>query len=247
MVNVEQVERTFRKYYKHTGKLSIDPQTGLISCTGSVRSNWGYGDSRPTTLKVKFEKIRYDFNVGHGNLESLEGAPVWVGKNFSCSANKLRTLEGAPQHVGGSFGCSHNQLTSLEHSPQRLGESLDCSFNQLSSLRYCPQEVWNLFCMDNRLTSLNGAPTKIRHELRCWGNPLESLEGMPERLPLLWLDYSPTLPLLRCLNAKEIWQWIGWPVEVLNILRKYAGQGEASAFLCGAELAAAGYKENARW
>jgi hypothetical protein len=35
--------------------------------------------------------------------------------------------------------------------------------------------------------------------------------------------------------------------RILAILDRFAGQGEASAFECGAELSAAGYKRHAQW
>jgi hypothetical protein len=63
----------------------------------------------------------------------------------------------------------------------------------------------------------------------------------------LYLSYSPTLPLLRCLLAKKVVTTKPENSTVQDILNQYAGQGEAGAFACGAELATAGYKENARW
>ncbi len=250
MVDVEKIKKTFDKYYSHTGKLSIDPNTGLISCTGSVKSKEkSYLDDKPgiKTLRVRFGKIRYDFVVEHTDLVSLEGAPSWVGRDFRCGSNKLTSLLGSPLHVGGDFNCDKNLLQSLEHCPKSVGAIFSCMTNQLSSLEHAPEKVNTLYCMENKLTSLHGAPKKITGELGAWGNPLESLEGMPEEVNLLWLHYSPTLPLLRCLTAKKMWQGIGWPREVWDTLQKYMGQGREGAFDCRRELRAAGFEENARW
>jgi hypothetical protein len=119
--------------------------------------------------------------------------------------------------------------------------------NQLSSLEHVPEKVHDLFCMENKLTSLHGAPKTITGELRAWGNQLESLEGMPTEVRVLWIDYSPTLPLLRCLNAKKLWSGMGWPHEVRAILQKYMGQGKRAMFDCQKELEDAGFEGNARW
>ena len=250
MVDLEKIKKTFDQYYSHTGKLSIDSNTGLISCTGSVVSKTKrYLDGTPgiKTLRVRFGKIRYDFVVKHTDLVSLDGAPSWVGRDFLCGHNQLTSLLGSPKHVGGDFNCDNNQLQSLEHCPKSVGANFSCMTNELSSLEHVPEKVRGLFCMENKLVSLHGAPKKITGELRAWGNQLESLEGMPTEVGILWIDYSPTLPLLRCLNAKKMWQGTRWPREVWDILQKYLGQGQSGAIACAAELAAARFKSNARW
>ena len=251
MVDLDGIKKTFDRYYIHTGKLSIDPTTGLISCTGSITGKWSTFTERsplkPKNLRVKFGKIRNNFDVSYGALESIEGAPVWVGKNFSCRSNKITNLQGAPLHVGGLFACANNKLTSLEHCPKWVGLDFDCMDNQLTSLGHCPREVSSLFCMNNRLTSLRGAPSRIDGQLRCWGNSLESLEGMPADIYSLWIDYSPTLPLLRCLQAQNITWGPSWPRTVYDILKKYEGQGKRALFDCQKELEDAGFEDNARW
>jgi hypothetical protein len=250
MVDLAGIKKTFDKYYSHTGKLSVDPNTGLISCTGSVKSKEkSYLDGKPgiKTLRVRFGKIRYDFAVQHTDLVSLEGAPSWVGRDFKCGHNQLTSLLGSPQHVGGDFKCDNNNIESLEHCPKSVGANFSCMTNQLSSLEHVPEKVHDLFCMENKLVSLHGAPKTITGELRAWGNQLESLEGMPTEVRVLWIDYSPTLPLLRCLNAKKLWSGMGWPHEVRAILQKYMGQGKRAMFDCQKELEDAGFEGNARW
>ena len=106
----------------------------------------------------------------------------------------------------------------------------------------------NFYCNHNQLTTLKYSPTTIGGSFYCSINPLESLEGLPEKLKTLQLSYSPNLPLLRALNAKKIeFNPLLDDPTLKEILNRYAGQGEAGAFACGAELATAGYKENAQW
>ena len=106
----------------------------------------------------------------------------------------------------------------------------------------------DFWCNNNQLTTLEGTPNSVGRRFFCWNNPLTTLEGMPTQLLSLRLSYSPTLPLLRSLYAKKIDFWPELDDKTLEkILNTYAGQGEAGAFACGAELATAGFKENARW
>jgi hypothetical protein len=84
---------------------------------------------------------------------------------------------------------------------------------------------------------------------------LESLEGFPLEVSSVRFNWAPSLPLLRLLNAAKI--TVAYPgtdvyvrrngQKAADILNGYAGQGEAGAFACGAELASAGLKDNARW
>jgi hypothetical protein len=60
------------------------------------------------------------------------------------------------------------------------------------------------------------------------------------------LDYDQKLPLLRVLVARQIFiDYI--PIPLNDIIQKYAGQGRKGSLACAAEMARAGYKENARW
>jgi hypothetical protein len=162
--------------------------------------------------------------------------PVSFGSitgSFICSDNKLTTLKGAPSHVGGVFDCSMNALTSLVHSPEYVGR--------------------DFYCGRNKLTNLKGAPEEVGVEFNCNGNPLTSLEGAPNVIPAWFVvSYSPDLPLLRTLVAKQ-GVWLNWGLgghsEVEDILQdpEFKGKGKAGAIKCAIALIKAGYKENARW
>lgn len=163
--------------------------------------------------------VGYYYDCSVNRLESLQGATETIHGNFNCHNNKLRNLRGAPKQVLGSFVCSHNQLTSLEGGPSKVGEDFDCDHNHL--------------------TDLVGAPQAVGDAFDCSFNELESLRGLPADLSTanLLLPYSPGLPLLRTLAAKEI-TFIGSKgtggisSNIQVILNKYAGQGKRGVPAC---------------
>ena len=165
-----------------------------------------------------------------GTLRIMHTLPVQFGHvtaRFGCSASRLETLVGAPHTVGKEFSCSKNKLTSLEGAPRSVGGGF--------------------WCAHNYLTNLVGAPDHVGGSLQCNGNPLKSLDGIPKVLKdQIWLDYDGHLPLLRLLETTAFVLSFA-PDKVKNILNKYAGQGQSAALACAAELADAGYKDNARW
>ncbi len=157
----------------------------------------------------------------------------------------------------GLVSCKGNVELKQELKHERLPVSFDriygyfwCSHNQLETLAGTPRWVrGNFTCTSNQLTTLEGSLNSVGGDFWCFNNSsLRSLEGLPDISGTLFLSYSPTLPLLRCLLAKKV-QFIPKleNKHIETILNHYAGQGEAGAFLCGAELATAGFKENARW
>ena len=118
----------------------------------------------------------------------------------------------------------------------------------------------SFLCVGGRLTSLEGAPQRVGGDFDCTLNNLTlSLDGLSSHIEgVVSLNYYPRLPLLRTLAAKKGVKFVSsshlipTPLSedaqhVQKILNRYAGQGEAGAFLCGAELANEGFKENARW
>lgn len=65
-------------------------------------------------LPVKFRKISGAFNIAFNHLESLRGCPEEVFGNFRCRNNLLQSFEGAPKYVGKDFLIGGNpRLTSL--------------------------------------------------------------------------------------------------------------------------------------
>lgn len=217
MVDKKQIMRLAGEYFAMLGDVSIDT-AGMISCTGEA---WTYGLF--AKMPVKFKSVGGSFRIsGNFLLTSLDGVPSRVDGAFNCTgAVNLPSLKGAPATVGGDFNCSGNDnLVSLVGAPEVVLGDFDC--------RTLP-----------KLKSLDGLPAKIGGKLK--------------------VTYYRKLPLLRSLVAHggvELTKILssGYPFytsdaakQVEQILNKYAGQGEAGAFECGAELAEAGFKANARW
>jgi hypothetical protein len=247
MVNTDQITQTLNKHFEYTGKVTIDPHIGTVSCTGSVR----WKDSKVSQLPVKFGKVRGSFNISWGSLVTLEGAPHWVGRDFTCFMNNLTSLAHAPSHVGGSFDCGKNQLKSLAHVPVHIGKDFSCAFNELTTLDHAPSRVNGyFFCMGNQLTSLQGAPRVVMGELRCWRNKFQSLEGVPEEIQgSIWLDVSDQLPMLKLLAVQGLTEVvIGVRInKMADILNKYVGKGKHHMLNCALELKQAEFVGNARW
>ena len=140
-----------------------------------------------------------------------------VSGDFEISACRLTTLDGCPSFVGGQFVASYNLFENLEGGPHTV---------------------------------------KGAYNVRKCAN-LTRLDGLAEDIGGLFsVDYQPDLPLLRSLVSSRIdlsprdantWVLTQKRRTAEEILNRYAGQGAAGAFACGAELASAGYKENARW
>ncbi len=198
------------------------------------------------------DKVRLDCRCNKNpSLRFLIGFPPVVGKNVEVNYNNLlESLDGLPQTVGGFFYCWGNkELQSLHGSPQYV--KVSCSFDglpKLLSLEGSPRTVGATFMINKTgIKTLKGAPLKVGTSFECYANPnLLSLEDLP-LVKSFYISYSPALPLLRSLQANQIVIYGTKDNTVQDILNKYAGQGEAGAFACCAELATAGYKENARW
>jgi uncharacterized protein (DUF1330 family) len=223
MVIKKEVMALLKANFKTTGSITIDDK-GLVSCTGMVTPK-----KKLKRLPVAFDKVGGNFWCHNNQLTTLEGAPTSVGGNFWCDNNQLTTLEGAPTSVGGSFLCYSNQLTTLEGAPTSVGG--------------------DFYCDNNQLTTLEGAPTSVGGNFWCKKNQLTALEGLPTIPGILHLSYSSTLPLLRCLLAKEIQLYPenGKHKTAESILNKYAGQGKRAMFDCQKELEDAGFEGNAKW
>jgi hypothetical protein len=123
--------------------------------------------------------------------------------------------------------------------PELKHERLPVSFDRVDG------DFW---CHNNQLTTLEGGPTSVGGDFRCYHNQLTSLKGMPAVEGTLWLSYSPTLPLLRCLLAKQVKFHPALRNKTIEtILNKYAGQGKRAMFECQKDLEDAGFEGNAHW
>lgn len=106
-----------------------------------------------THLAIAFGNVIQNCNFeGCKLLSTLQGAPHFVGGNFTCASNpQLRSLVGGPSWIGGSFFCqSCEQLTTLEGSPPRLGGDFNCAnCKNLKSLKHAPIPLFGNFYLNN--------------------------------------------------------------------------------------------------
>jgi hypothetical protein len=228
MVDKADIARRLWRYYNLAQGAYTIHDDGTVDVQGNVRL-WTAPTNR---LMVNFGVVSGTFVCDKSALESLEGAPREVGRDFSCKGNLLTSLQDAPKKVGGSFICSSNRIESLEHGPQTVGK--------------------NYYCASNQLKNLQGAPRVVSGVFSCDMNDLESLEGSPDKVGEWFLfTYKSDLPLLRTLVARAaVFAVPNEPAgEVYRILndKRWMGHGKAKSMMCAAELIRAGFKENARW
>jgi len=110
----EELEKRFIERGKQNPDGSYDFDCSLYDVSSVIKDG---------KFKIKFGKVKGDFDCSNNKLTSLEGAPKYVGGNFYCSHNQLTSLEEAPERVEGGFYCSNNKLTSLEGAPEYVGGS----------------------------------------------------------------------------------------------------------------------------
>lgn len=130
-------------------------------------------------LPVVFESINGYFDISENNLESLEGCPEIVQKDFNCSNNNLASLFGAP-HTVGDFNCAKNRLKDLSYSPKKVEGYFNCSDNYITSINGSPRTIKGYFkCANNDLISLKGGPKYIADYFDCSDNKIEHLKSGP--------------------------------------------------------------------
>jgi len=108
-------------------------------------------------IPIRIRRVQGSFNCSFNNLTDLKGAPEIVERDFVCYHNRLETLEGAPRYVGGSFRCWRNNLTDLRGAPERVEGDFECHYNFLETLEGAPKYVGRDF-------SCYGNPRKFTEE-----------------------------------------------------------------------------------
>lgn len=134
MVDVKLIKQLLKKHFRTEGVVTIDDQ-GLVNVMGSV----GIKVKNLPQLPVRFGKVEGHFFCEECDLESLTGAPHWVGGDFWAQYNNLQSLEGGPTHVGNNFHVFSNKLTNLLHAPTHVGGDFLCYYNRLYSLQGFPE------------------------------------------------------------------------------------------------------------
>ena len=187
MKRVPDIEEWLKKFSISNYIISNDL---YVSVFGSVNLN---GKLDCKKLPVKFKTIDGYFDISNNSLESLEGCPESVLKDFNCSFNNLKSLLGAPYKVG-SFDCSNNELNSLSYCPKEVNESFDCNTNQLLSIKGSPRTVKGYFdCSNNKIGSLKGGSKYIDRYFNCSNNYLEELAGGPITVGADYICHGNTL------------------------------------------------------
>ncbi|WP_122893099.1 hypothetical protein [Arcobacter peruensis] len=173
MKSVPDIEDWLKKFSITNYIISDDLE---VSVFGNVNLNGKLQDKK---LPIKFKTVDGYFDISNNSLESLEGSPENVLKDFNCSNNKLKSLLGAPYKVG-DFDCSNNKLTSLSYCPKEVNGFFDCNENELSSIKGSPRTVKGYFkCSNNKIGSLKGGSRYVETHFDCSNNFLEELTGGP--------------------------------------------------------------------
>jgi len=128
-----------------------------------------------------------------------------------------------------------SKLQSLKGFPKRIAGSFMCRNCNWNNFVHGPQQVDGLFSVYQ---------TK----------KLKNLDGFPDRVGgFANLPYHKDLPLLRLLNCQKgvlLRSDDTFTKPIVDIIEKYIQaheQGQSAVIACAAELAAAGFKGNARW
>ena len=201
MQTIKDVEKWLEKHdiksYSISGNLHVNVN-GNVDLKNKIDEDF---------LPVKFEKINGYFDISNNNLQSLEGCPKEVQKDFDCSHNNLISLFDAPISVG-DFDCSNNSISSLSYSPKEIEGFFNCSDNNLTSIEGSPRTIKGYFkCSNNSLTSLKGGPKYILQYFDCSNNKIDSLKDGPMSVAQDYICFNNELRSL-----DNIADEIGWDV-----------------------------------
>ena len=201
--------------------------------------------------------------ANHFHIRNYEGESVDIDINSAgcldvVNGDVMMFKPGAGGHiplcwnsVGGDFIANHMSIRRLANAP-RVCDSLNVNRNLIEDLGECPEKLSKLLIRSNRLKNFQGTLATVEL-IDAVDNPFLDLEGLENiSVDMLKITWRRDLPLLRSLTVRK---WVKLYQEdgirektgVGEIINRYIGQGEAGAFECGAELASAGFKENARW
>lgn len=240
VVNIKKINQALNNWELY-GDVTIDPKTGVVDVDGLV-----VAVPNLSSIGLQFGTVK-GFDAQEARLRSLAGSPQVCKGIYGVQNNRLKTLQGASAHVGGLVA-DNNLLTNLDGLPSKINDLIDLTQNRLTTIKGLPVITHgDLLIGYNRLASLEGISSKIEGDFYCDHNPLVNLDHWPDHIGgLVKISWRPDLPLLKTLIAKKV-VCVGAPEIVQKILTQYAGQGQQGALACAAELAAAGFKENARW
>ena len=114
-VNTDQIMGLFHEFFACSGKVTVDPATGLISTSSRVILK-----RKAPRFPVGFDTVNGDFICNNKGLESLVGAPRVVQGDFQAGGNLITSLAGSPRHVTGDFDVYDNKITSAKGAPETV-------------------------------------------------------------------------------------------------------------------------------
>lgn len=201
MKNIKDVEKWLDKYeitsYSISGNLNVNVN-GNVNLRNKLNE---------TSIPINFEQVNGYFDIADNKLETLEGCPDIVLKDFDCSNNNLNSLFGSPNSVG-DFNCSNNNLSDLSYAPKEVDGYFNCSDNSITSIKGSPRTIQGYFkCANNKLISLKGGPKYIKDYFDCSNNRVESLENGPMTVGQDYICHRNELKSL-----DDIADEIGWDV-----------------------------------
>lgn len=195
------IRRWVLRYFDVDGTFEV-LDDGRVNVFGNISLN-AVGRRRVEHFRVVFHAVTgyfctsdygrsstVNFPADECVLESLEGAPRFVGDTFDCSCcTYLTSLEGAPLSVGNSFLCIEcGNLKTLKGATPVIPNIFNCSHcNELTSLEGGPVDVGSFRCRECLcLTTLQGAPLHCKESFNCSFAPeLPSLDFLPQPLQTL--------------------------------------------------------------
>lgn len=229
--------------------------------------------SQLRSLQVKFRTVQGDFHLHCSSLQTLHNMPEQIQGDLTIRGGKFTSMEGAPHTVTGSvdlLGCK--QLASLQGFPSQTGGiNIDGAAINSSQLKYLPRHVPGRLYINRCLNifDLHGLPTRIDRDLDLRLCPISSLDGFEGCGGQLVVDYSPQMPLLKSLMAKDGVMLVnrgGYTAgmfiidtrEITEELNKFKGQGKVALLNAALALKKLGEKylpsagtnpflKNAKW
>ena len=111
-------------------------ENGSVSIDGDVSfslNEFGQRGMFNNVGRYIVDRLPFNFQKVTGNfwcpsrLETLEGSPAYVGKEFGCGANSISlfSLKHSPKYVGGNFLCKSLRFDSLEGAQEVIKGEFD--------------------------------------------------------------------------------------------------------------------------
>ncbi len=123
--------------------ISLDDES-RVDIYGDIYLDKLFGYSYHAALPLEFGQVSGNFYAPGLGLQTLQGSPYWVGRDFEVTNNKLKTLEGGPKHVGRSYGAYDNPLENLDGLAEHIGDAIGIPYSHnLPLLRsLVAKQIW---------------------------------------------------------------------------------------------------------